>query len=50
MKEKPDAKLAIFKNALTTGQFPVAESSDACRYCTLAGICGRYNEEKEEAE
>ena len=50
MKEKLDAKLAIFKNALTTGQFPVAESSDACRYCTLAGICGRYNEEKEEAE
>ena len=50
MKEKLDTKLAIFKNALTTGQFPVAESSDACRYCTLAGICGRYNEEKEEAE
>jgi CRISPR/Cas system-associated exonuclease Cas4 (RecB family) len=50
MKEKLDAKLAIFKNALTTGQFPVAESSDTCSYCTLAGICGRYNEEKEEAE
>ena len=50
MKGKLDAKLAIFKNALTTGQFPVAESSDACRYCTLAGICGRYNKEKEEAE
>lgn len=50
MKEKLDAKLTAFKNALTTGQFPVAESSDACRYCTLAGICGRNSQEKEEAE
>ena len=50
MKEKLDARLAILKEALTTGQFPVAERNDACRYCTLAGICGRDEEQKEEAE
>ena len=50
MKEKLDAKLTIFKNALASGQFPVAQSKDACRYCTLSGICGRDSAGKEEAE
>lgn len=50
MKEKLAAKLTVFKNALDAGQFPIAESSDACKYCTLAGICDRDSKEKEEAE
>jgi len=41
MKEKLNDKLLVFKNALTTGQFPVAEKSSACAYCKLANICGR---------
>ena len=50
MKEKLDAKLHLFKNALATGQFPTAESKSACTYCTLAGICGDNTHEKEEIE
>ena len=41
MKEKLNDKLLVFKNALTTGQFPVAEKDSACTYCKLANICGR---------
>ena len=50
MKEKLDAKLTQFKNALTEGEFPPAENPDACRYCTLASICRSNSPEKEEAE
>ena len=39
MKEKLNDKLLVFKNALTTGQFPVAEKSSACTYCKLGNIC-----------
>lgn len=49
MKQKLDDRLRIFKNALATGQFPAAESQDACKYCTLAGICGREERKKEES-
>ena len=46
MKEKLNEKLLTFKNALDSGIFPLAEGKDACKYCTLAGICGR----KEDAQ
>ncbi len=39
MKEKLDAKLLLIKNALTTGQFPVAEKKAVCTYCRLGNIC-----------
>lgn len=48
MKEKLNAKLEMFRQALTAGQFPAAESKSACTYCTLANICN--HERKEEAE
>ena len=41
MREKLNEKLLVFKNALTTGQFPVAEKSSACTYCKLGSICGK---------
>ena len=51
MKEKLNDKLLVFKNALTTGQFPVAENRSACTYCKLANICGRdLQPEEGEAE
>lgn len=50
MKEKLDAKLAELKQALDTGVFPVAQSKNACTYCTLAGICGKETQSKEEVE
>jgi CRISPR/Cas system-associated exonuclease Cas4 (RecB family) len=49
MKEKLNDKLLVFKNALTTGQFPVAENRSACTYCKLANICGR-DQQPEEGE
>lgn len=51
MREKLNDKLLVFKNALTTGQFPVAEKGSACTYCKLANICGRdLQPEEGEAE
>ena len=50
MREKLDAKLWAFKDALTTGNFPAAENKSACTYCTLSGICRADWEPKEEAE
>ena len=50
MKEKLDAKLQELRDALTTGQFPVAESKSACTYCTLADLCCSDLQPKEEAE
>ena len=49
MKARLEAKLLSFRDALVTGQFPVAQKKEACTYCTLAGICGR-DSKKEEAE
>lgn len=50
MKEKLNEKLLVFKNALTTGEFPCAASQDSCKYCTLANICGKTSQEEGEAE
>ena len=49
IKDKLNDKLTEFKAALDSGDFPIAESEDECRYCKLKNICNRANEsEKEE--
>ena len=50
MKEKLTDKLLVLKQALDTGEFPTAGDKSACTYCTLAGICGKESEKKEEEE
>ncbi len=39
MKQQLNEKLLEFKNALLSGEFPVAANADACKYCTLGNIC-----------
>ena len=47
MKEKLNARLLEFKNALDTGEFPPANNKENCTYCKLAGICGKQSQKKE---
>lgn len=50
MKDKLNAKMLTFKEALDTGQFPCATDKKACEYCSLADICGKDLPKEEETE
>lgn len=50
MKAKLSERLAEFRTALLSGDYPCVESEDSCRWCKLSSICGRNRKEAEEGE